>query len=182
MIDVCSAISRPNSFFAMKFHLEKSVWSEADFDSMNWHDSPIHALSYNDRFELLFDIDYLFKWVLKGKKYAFWLSPCTLIFENVYDLEFGTGPAHADFTIDVIARENPQKPRNSEFINRDIEFDWTIGMQEAAIRFKAVGFRLFVRRSPQLLSTQKLPLDERGGISFATTTPDSVNDIRPDSI
>ena len=45
------------------YHLEKTIWTDTDFEQMNWHDCPIHAFSFNDNFELLLDIDYIFKWV-----------------------------------------------------------------------------------------------------------------------
>lgn len=153
-----------------QFKLDKHIWTEADFDGMNWHDNPIHAMTFSDNFELQLDIDYIFEWVLKGKKYIFWISPCTLVFENVYDLTFDIGPATPGLTIDYVTKENPQRPKNSEYINRDIEFDWTIEMQEGTILFKSVGFKQFVRQPPRLLRTQKLTLEERGGLSFATAT------------
>jgi hypothetical protein len=153
-----------------QFKLDKHIWTEADFDSMNWHDNPIHAMTFSENFELLLDIDYIFEWVLKGKKYLFWISPCTLVFENVYDLTFDIGPTTPRLTIDFLTKENPQRPKNSEYIKRDTEFDWTIEMQEGTIGFKSVGFKQYVRALPKLLATQKLVLAERGGISFEKTS------------
>lgn len=45
------------------------------------------------RFKLLFDIDYIFKWVGPEEDgyYRFWISPATLIFENVYDVNIDLG-------------------------------------------------------------------------------------------
>ncbi len=153
-----------------QFKLDKYIWTEADFDSMNWHDNPVHALTFGDNYELLLDIDYIFEWVLKGKKYIFWIAPCTLVFENVYDLTFDIGPTTPGLTIDFVTKENPQRPKNSEYINRDTEFDWTIEMQEGTINFKSVGFKQYVRHSPRLLRTQKLTLEERGGLSFVQSS------------
>jgi hypothetical protein len=149
-----------------EFQLNKRIWTETDFDNMQWHDNPIHAITFSDNYELLLDIDYIFEWILKGKKYIFWISPCTLIFENVYDLTFDVGPTTPGFIIDFVTKENPQKPKNAEYINRDTEFDWTIEMQEGTLKFKSVGFKQHVRQFPKLLSTQKLTLEERGGLSF----------------
>jgi hypothetical protein len=153
-----------------QFKLDKNIWTEADFDSMNWHDNPIHAITFGDNFELLLDIDYVFEWVLKGKKYLFWISPCTLMFENVYDLTFDIGPTTPGLTIDFLTKENSQRPKNSEYIKRDIEFDWTIEMQEGTISFKSVGFKQYVRQLPQLLRAQKMAHEARGGLSFAITS------------
>ena len=139
---------------------------------MRWHDNPIHAITFSDNFEILMDIDYIFEWVLKGKKYIFWISPCTLIFENVYELAFDVGPTIPGLTIDLVTRENPQKPKNFKHIKRDIEYDWTIEMQEGTISFKSIGYKQFVRQKPRLISTQKLDTIERGGISFNKKTFD----------
>jgi hypothetical protein len=153
-----------------EYRLEKTLWTEADFDNMSWHDNPVHAFTFSDESEILLDIDYIFKWVLKGKKYKFWISPCTLIFENVYDLTFDIGPSHPGLTIDIITIENPQRPRNSEYINRETEYDWIIEMQEGEISFKSVGFKQYVRTTPKLLRTQKISTLDRGGICFRRTS------------
>lgn len=153
-----------------QFKLEKNIWTEADFKNMVWHDNPIHALTFNDNFELLLDIDYIFEWVLKEDKYSFWISPCTWVFENVYNLTFDIGPASPGLTVDTVMKENPQRPKNSEYINRDLEFDWKIELQEGTISFKSIGFKQYVRQSPILLRSQKLSHEERNGISFKVTT------------
>src|SRR5688572_22325516 len=128
-----------------EYKLEKSIWTDADFENMDWHDNPIHAIAFTDNFELLLDIDYIFDWVSKRKEYIFWISPCTLVFENVYDLTFEIGPITPGLTIDFVTKENPQKPTNSDFINRDTEFDWIIATQEGTMKFKSVGFTQYVR-------------------------------------
>ena|SRR5690349_11593426 len=161
------AISMKQS--SKQYKLEKTLWTEADFDLMEWHDNPIHGITFDDNFQLLLDIDYIFEWVLTGNTYSFWISPCTLIFENVHELVFDVGPATPGFNIDVVTKTNPQTPRNSMHINRDTEFDWTIDLQEGVISFKSVGFKQYVRRLPNLVKTQKLTLTQRDGLSFATT-------------
>ena len=148
--------------------LEKTIWTDADFDKMSWHDNPIYAFSINDNFELLLDIDYIFKWVHAGKKhFNFWMSPCTLIFENVYDIKFES--ANTQLTIDFINKQDPQKPKNSDHIGREWEYDWDIVMVGGEMCFKSVGYKMFVRREPILSRYQKLSELQRGGISFANT-------------
>jgi hypothetical protein len=150
--------------------LDKNIWTEADFENMTCHDNPIHAITFTDNFELVLDIDYIFEWILIGNKYVFRISPCTWIFENVYELIFDIGPTIPGLTIDYVNKDNPKRPKNFEHINRDIEFDWTIATQEGTISFKSVGFKQYIRVVPKIFETQKLTLEERGGISFATTT------------
>jgi hypothetical protein len=50
-----------------EYQLEKSLWTEKDFDTMGWHDSFVYGISFGENFQLLFDIDYIFKWVLTGE-------------------------------------------------------------------------------------------------------------------
>ncbi len=40
--------------------LEKTIWTDADFDLMDWHDCPVYALSFDGNNNLLFDIDLYF--------------------------------------------------------------------------------------------------------------------------
>jgi len=148
--------------------LEKHLWTEADFDIMSWHDCHIHSFSFNDDFELLLDIDYIFEWVLpkKGAKhYKFWIAPCTLIFENVYNIELEL--EHKQPVIDYIERTNPQRPKNAEYIGKEFEYDWDIVMISGEMTFKSIGFKQYVRQTPILIREQKLDLEIRGGISFS---------------
>lgn len=149
------------------YELDRTLWTDADFEIMGWHDCPIHAFSLNDDYDLLLDIDYIFKWVRSGKHFKFWISPCTMIFKNVYDIQFDSD--HNQPVIDYIGRSNPLRPKNSEYIGRDTEYDWDIVMVSAEMTFKSVGFDLFVRKQPILTRSQKLTVEQRGHISFGKT-------------
>jgi hypothetical protein len=151
-----------------QYKLEKTLWTDTDFEVMGWHDCPIHGISFNKDYQLLLDIDYIFKWVLmKNKKhFQFWIAPCTLIFDNVYDIQFESD--HTDLIIDNISRENPQTPKNSEYIKKDTEYDWIIETTVGEISFKSVGYTQYVRKAPILLRTQDIDMVARGGISFDT--------------
>ncbi len=70
--------------------------------------------------------------------------------------------------IDEISRDNPQKPKNADFINVDTEFDWTIDTQQGSIYFKSIGYKQYVRQIPKLIHGQYFEMKERGGISFNT--------------
>jgi hypothetical protein len=60
------------------YKLEKTLWTDADFERMDWHDNPVHAIAFGPASrELSLDIDYIFKWEqpLPGEKhYRFWIS------------------------------------------------------------------------------------------------------------
>lgn len=154
---------------AAQYQLDKHLWTDADFDIMSWHDCPIHALSFTKENELMLDIDYIFKWnLMKNKKhYQFWIAPCTLIFENVYDIEFESG--HTTLIIDSISKENPKVPKNADHIGKDTEYDWFIETTVGEIDFTSVGYKQYVRQAPMLLRTQEIDIQNRGGLSFATS-------------
>ncbi len=152
------------------YRLDKSLLTEVDFDNMGWHDSFIYALSLGERNELTFDIDYIFKWINPSgerKFFRFWVSPCTLVFENVYDLKIDIEVSEP-FKLEItdINRNNPQRPKNADYIKCDIEYDWTIETNQGEITFKSIGYKQFVRQTPVLLDEQKMRIEKRNGISF----------------
>ena len=154
----------------MQYDLEKSIWTEQDFDKMGWHDSSVYGIAFGTPYELSFDIDYIFKWVepfAESDFYSFWVSPCTLVFENLHDLKFDIEISEPfELEINDIVRENPARPRNADFIGREQEFDWTVETHQGIITFKSVGFKQFVRQKPLLLVSQSIPVEKRGSVSF----------------
>jgi hypothetical protein len=136
------------------YQLDKSVWTDVDFETMGWHDCMIYAFCFGDNKQLLLDVDYIFKWLQIGNTYKFWVSPCTLIFENVYDIEFQIDGCSGVLEIDNIERRNPQRPKNADFIKRDTEYDWAIETQQGYVSFKSVGYKQYVRRKPQFINGQ----------------------------
>jgi hypothetical protein len=152
-----------------KYTLQKVVWTEEDFDVMGWHDCRIHAISFGDNFELLFDIDYIFQWVMEEDPFNFWVSPCTLVFENAYDIQFDIEQLTGGMNIYDIAKELPTIPKNAEYINRELQFVWSIQLHEGVIQFKSIGYKQYVRRWPVSRTGQSFGLAERGGISFEKT-------------
>lgn len=151
------------------FEMEKWVWTEADFKEMGWHDSRIYALRFlPEKHEFVLDIDYILQWnhPLPGKNtFSFWVSPATLVFENVYDLGFDIGSSTGNLEIDSILRTNEKIPRNSEFIDKDQEWEWIISCQEGEIKFNSVGYKMYVRTAP-LFGGQEVPVDVRGESNF----------------
>ena len=150
--------------------LEKYIWTEMDFESMGWHDSIIHGIAFEGKSEFVLDIDYIFSWVKPSENhdaFKFWLSPCTLVFENVYELKFDIEISEP-FNLQILnlTRQNPRKPKNAEYIKREIEYDWTIESNNGEITFTSVGYKQYVREKPSLLNTQILNKNDRKGISF----------------
>lgn len=151
--------------------VEKSIWDDGDFDQMGWHDATIHGVAFGPgEFEFSLDIDYIFKWVHPadgGEFFRFWVSPCTLVFHNVYDLHLDADPSGATLSIADIHRTDPRKPRNADFIGKEVEWLWTIECHDGELSFRSVGYKQYVRKAPVFSRAQSLPLAERGGFSFA---------------
>jgi hypothetical protein len=149
-------------------NLEKSIWSEDDFETMQWHDCKIYALAFvEEKHEIAFDLDFILEWLnpREGESnFKFWVVPATLIFRNVYDINISQ--YSVDFQILDIVKENPTKPKNALYIKESTEYDWTIETTSGQMTFKSVGYNQYARARPRLLDIQQIGLIERGGISF----------------
>lgn len=151
-----------------KIDLTENTWTESNFDEMGWHDCNVYAIAFSkSKFELLFDIDYILKWidpVNEGESYMFMVVAATLVFRNVYDINIELNTV--DFQILEIGRSNPTRPQNAGYINENVEYDWTIETTNGLITFKSVGYTQVARSEPVLSESQMLELDERGGVNF----------------
>jgi hypothetical protein len=151
---------------AEAYVLEKVLFTEADFESMDWHDVHVHAIAFGpNAYEFSFDIDYLFRWLdpLPGKKYyRNWIGPATLVFENVYDASFATA-AYAGLTILSVNRKDEKTSRVNPALT---DWLWVLDCVEGEVTFRATGYRQFARKPAILLSMQRLTLEQRGGYSF----------------
>ena len=152
--------------------IAKSIWTEEDFETMQWHDCKIYAIAFDDeKFELRFDIDYIIEWVTLGEihpHFKFWITPATLVFRNVYDIDIAL--FSVDFRILSISRLNPARPRNADHIKELVEYDWMFETTNGEISFKSVGYKQYARMKPILLPSQVIDFKERGGISFDKLT------------
>jgi len=138
----------------------KNIWTDDDFESMNWHDNYIHSISFpGDTSKIILDIDYLFEWKLNEDEnlYNFWISPCWLIFENVLnvkvDLDFKES---IGLDIENIKRLNSRLSPNGKVNIRDYLIDTDKGL----ITFESTGYILKVKKQPILSCSQYLPREE----------------------
>lgn len=147
--------------------VSKAVWSDADFPVMGWHDCRIHALSLIEDDDLpparlLLDLDYIVRWVEPArwrKHFTFWIAPATLVFEQTWDLTGDIGPLYGNLEISDLHRLAPPDERPYPL--------WHIEGHEFDLRFRARGFRQYLRTPPQHVDRQVLTMTERGGLSFA---------------
>lgn len=132
---------------------------------MGWHDCRVYAIAFASEpgtFEITFDIDYIIQWVEpkeNGQSFSFWISPVTLVFENVFDIEFELVSYNGSLEIDFIEKEDVTK--NAQHIRKHEEWIWTIKCQEGQIRFRSSGYKQYVRVKPKLGSQQVLDPETR---------------------
>lgn len=140
------------------FELEKWIWTENDFEKMGWHDCPIYAMKFDDN--VSFDLDYLFKWnesENEGMPYTFWISPATLVFDNVTLFK-------VNFITDFVNGLEIYEISKSTVDNTT---EWIIETQEGTITIHSDSFRQIIRRKPTLQYNQCLSDEERGENYFS---------------
>jgi len=149
-------------------NVEKLIYTEEDFEDMDWHDVYIHGMGFDSKnFELFLDVDYIFKWIKKprAKYYSFIIAPATVVFRNVWDYTCDF-ISNINLTIMSIDRINPRVPNNHEYIKDKTEWRWEIELLEGEIKFNSTGYKLYTRQQPEIKRQQHYTLQERNGISF----------------
>jgi hypothetical protein len=140
------------------------VQTDSDFEGMNWHDCPIHALLLDkDEADLLMDIDFLWKWfppLQEGHPFTYLISPATLVFHSAERLEISVQSASMGLRISDISRLD-----KVEYLG-GLGYNWLIQGPHGHVKLWAVGFTQYRRQEPILSNRQGLTLEEREGISF----------------
>ena len=148
--------------------LTKSVWTDADFDVMGWHDAHLHCFSVlPESWELVMDLDYIAKWVHpeEGETYfRFWVSPVTLVFADLQHLDVRI---QMDALCEIDVLDLHREPGE-----RDGDWRWSVELGPGEISFNSTGFKQFFRKEPMLVDRQMLTHAERGGLSYARTAWD----------
>lgn len=139
------------------YELEKSLWTDMDFERMGWHDSQIYKMALGE--DLEFDIDYIFKWNqpdVEGLPFTFWVAPATLVFKKA---------VIASFDFDVLMEDVFE----IDYIEKQIMEDkiiWIIVTQRGEIAFTCEGFEQYIRQKPSFQFGQTIPYKERNGCSL----------------
>lgn len=157
------------------YELEKSIWTQDDFEIMGWHDANIYGITYeksegNWTADFLLDIDYIFEWIYPvspAQTFTFWVAPCTLIFKECFDLhiDFNTEGGYLEFMEIADLHLNSKV----EQMTNIFVYEWTIELQQGQITLKSYGLEQIVRKHPIYADGQVLTLEERGGINFGRT-------------
>lgn len=155
-----------------KFILDKSVWTQDDFEIMGWHDANIYGMiteNSEDHWtaDYLLDIDYIFKWVhpiAPAPTFTFWVAPCTLVFKECFDLHIDIKTDGGCLDLMEIAALHLKSKTEQE--KNKFVYEWIIELQQGQIALKSYGFKQIVRQQPKHVESQVLTLHERGGINF----------------
>jgi hypothetical protein len=146
--------------------LPKTVWTEADFEAMNWHDAAVRAVAVEPApphpGRLLVDLDYIIERVPAGAPAtagSFWVCPATLVFGEARELAADVNLPGPSFepSLDAIRRSGPDE---------DDTFVWNLVGRLFSIGLRASGFTQYLRRAPVHRPRPRLPVADRGGLSF----------------
>jgi hypothetical protein len=150
----------------MTYRLEKTVWTDEDFDQMGWHDAKLWSMLADDEaFEYALDLDYIFEWVHPGPGetyFRFWVAPVTMVFSMAHSVVIDIESHLGSIEVADLHRGEPVPKASGEGSQREYRFE----CQEGEVRLMAEGYRMYVRRPPVLQHAQSLALAERGGVSF----------------
>ena len=147
--------------------LTRSIWSDADFEVMSWHDCAIYAYWIdNANVELVMDMDYICAWnqpVVPYDPLSFYIAPATFVVHGVTDVGLSLQSAANPFKLNAMHREDQRSIPNSDFST----WRWVLEGHHGNLSLRAVGYTLYLRRQPILVQAQSLSNEQRGGISFA---------------
>ena len=147
--------------------LAKTVWTDADFDQMSWHDNAVHAFAVEPALpepgRLLLDIDYIVAGVAPrppSRRLSFWICPATLVFDPASDLTTEIDLEGWGFSLSLLSVERSGPDEHGTF-------EWTLDGDRFTMRLSASGFTQYLRQPPIYSDGFFLSVAERGGISFA---------------
>ena len=155
-----------------EYKLEKTVWSEQDFETMGWHDATIWAMvADTEKYEYAIDLDYIFKWVHPKNDevyFKFWVAPVTMVFENADHIKIDIESRWGSIEFADLFMENPKLSPNEKFTSHDYRFE----CQEGEISLQATSFKMYVRQTPKFISGKCFDLEKRGGVNFGHVLSD----------
>ena len=149
------------------------TWTDADFDSLGWHDVHIHGFRVlegeHGAGELWLDLDYILEWVGpcgEGDGYWFQTAPALLKFRDVTSLRFSLDcatptAAMGPFSIDGIERE----PISHENGYRSYRWTLAINWPAGEITFESPGFSQSLTGAVVETDSQHLDEAQRNGDS-----------------
>jgi hypothetical protein len=116
-------------------------WTEADFDSMSWHDVHVHGLriveGQDGAGELSFDLDYILEWLCSGDKTCrFRVAAAILTFRDVIDLRLSLDYATPTAAVTPFSIGGIEREASAYAYQWRIPVNWPAG----EITFTSPGF------------------------------------------
>lgn len=138
-------------------------WSEADYDSISWHDDHVYGLEVHEgehgAGRLILHLDHILEWLppIDGA-YSFRIAPALLSFNQVSGLRLeidylSVSAGMTPFSIGQISREAITYPTGYNSWRWNISINWPEGF----ITFEAPGFTQRLLAAPVVSSDQILP-------------------------
>lgn len=144
-------------------------WTEADFDSLSWHDNHIHALRFvegtDGSGDLVLDIDHIVEWLQREGRFQFRIIPATLTFHEVMfpRIAIDFAAVSAAFGPLMISGIERRTEHRAHYVARIWKIPVTFPKGE--IEFEARGFTQRARGPAILSDSQNLSVQERSHAS-----------------
>lgn len=149
----------------------QKIWTEADFELMNWHDCALYGFAFEyieEEYQnnILFDIDAILQWIAPDTRgnFKFWTAPATLIFENALNFAINIDQQTSiAYPLEIFEIQLLKKtPGHNGFFN----YEWKIILSSGNITLSSTGYQQIIRKHPKYSENQFWDLAERDGISF----------------
>lgn len=147
------------------------TWTDADYDSMYWHDNTIHGFRLNNPensydYELILYLDYIVEWIcLPEKSFDFRVAPALLTFSdvNLLKVDFELTYKEALIIRDLQREEVTTDEERNAGLHR---YRWSIDLVSLTgcrnhMTFVASGYRQILTKAPILTGGKQNLEDEQ---------------------
>ncbi|MDP4254666.1 MAG: hypothetical protein Q8938_11720 [Bacteroidota bacterium] len=150
------------------YALMKKVWTNADFDELDWMGCQIHGMTIVKNRgwcvgDLVFDVDYIVETRWEdgpGQKKWSWIAPATITFKEVNIAWMNSIMCDTiSFGWDVLAIDRLGVSFTSDGVDY---YKWQIEMENGTILIDALSLEMVIRRKPIKTSKGYLPAAVRG--------------------
>ena len=136
-------------------------------DDILKHDTLIHSFGFNpEKCQLILDLDWIVKAEFKSGSYEYQVSPSTLVWDNVWDVQFDL-VTNLSITIDDFNVLMRSTPNNVRYLG-DASYEYLISLEclEGTIQFRTIGGKLYKRSRDYVGMNSSLSVKDRGGFSL----------------
>ncbi len=141
--------------------IDFNSWSFTDTAPVadSWYNCQVRALAFSpESKEFILDVDYIFQWIdptPTNEFYSFLMAPCTIVFQNAFDLQFEIGSYVGGLTLDTLCKTEVTDRRR---VNKNYEgaiWQRELECVEGSIAFLASGYTAYAREATAIVSNMK---------------------------